>query len=654
MSGPSCHQDAPDAVLPVLNSQRRVALVGSPNSGKTTVFNALTGLRSKVANYAGVTVELAVGTLRGVDGTQVEIIDLPGTYSLDPHSPEERLTLNFLRGRLASEPQPDAVLFVADSTSLSRSLPLLGAVMELGLPVVLVLTMIDEIESRRGRVDPHKLERLLGIPVEPVVANRGRGIESLKQRLLSPRALYPPMPESPVPDDPAQRFAWGDEILRQAYRSPVAGTPFTDTLDRWMLHPVTGVITFLAVMLFFFQSIFSWAQPMMDGLDSAVGMLGGYLTTLLPAGMLRDILVDGVLTGVGSVIVFVPQIALLFLLLTFFEQVGYMSRAVFLVDRLMSWAGLDGRSFVSLLSGYACAIPGIMATRSIPDRRQRMATILVTPFMTCSARLPVYAVLIAAFVPSQTVAGFLNLQGLVMMGLYLAGALAALLAATWLRRGPLKGQSMPFFVELPPYRRPTARVLWRGVWMPVSSFLRRAGTIILAASILLWAMLTFPRVEVPAHVEAQGRQAYQAYQLEHSLAASTGKLLEPVFEPIGFDWRISVGIVASLAAREVIIATLAQIYSVEEEDETALVSTLRSRLAPPSVPPDQATGAQRLAVALSLLAFFIFALQCVSTLAVMRRETGNWRLPALAFGGMFVIAYCASWITYHATLWLAA
>ncbi|HSR54299.1 MAG TPA: ferrous iron transporter B, partial [Acidobacteriota bacterium] len=546
MSRLASPQAGDEAVLPVLNTQRRIALVGSPNSGKTTVFNALTGLRSKVANYAGVTVDLSFGILRGPDGSQIELIDLPGTYSLDPHSPEERLTLDFLRGELGEEEQPDAVLFIADSTSLSRSMPLLGAVMELGLPVVLVLTMVDEIESRRGRVDSHKLERLLGVPVQPVVANRGRGIDHLKERLLSPRTYYPPLPQQPVPEDPAERFGWGDEILRQAYRSPASGTPFTDTLDRWMLHPVSGVLTFLLVMLFFFQAIFSWAQPMMDGLDSAVGLLGGYLETLLPAGLLREILVDGILTGVGSVIVFVPQIALLFLLLTFFEQVGYMSRAVFVIDRLMSWAGLDGRSFVSLLSGYACAIPGIMATRSIPDRRQRLATILVTPFMTCSARLPVYAVLIAAFVPAQTVAGFLNLQGLVMMGLYLIGAASALLAATWLRRGPLKGQSMPFFVELPPYRRPTAKVLWRGVWMPVSSFLRRAGTVILVASIILWALLTFPQVEAPAQVEAQGPQAVQAYQLEHSLAAGLGKMLEPFFQPIGFDWRVSVGIVASL------------------------------------------------------------------------------------------------------------
>ncbi len=638
--------------LPILDQCRRYALVGSPNSGKTTVFNALTGLRSKVANYAGVTVQCSSGILNGARGRQAELIDLPGTYSLDPLSPEESLTLDFLQGKIPHEPAPDGIVFVADSTSLSRSLPLLGGVIQQGIPVVLVLTMIDEIEARRGSVDVRRLESLLGLPVIPVIGNRGVGIPELKLSLLGGRALKPPQPQVPPPQDALHRFQWADQILHKAYRSPTHETPLTDTLDRWMLHPVSGVLTFILVMVFFFQAIFTWAVPMQDGLDSAVAWMGSSLSALLPDGLVQSVIVDGILTGVGSVIVFIPQIALLFLLITLFEQIGYMSRAVFVVDRVMSWVGLDGRSFVALLSSYACAIPGIMATRSIPDFRQRLTTILVSPLMTCSARLPVYTLLIAAFVPAQTVWGFLSLQGLVMLGLYLLGSLTALIAAGLMRRGPLGGDSMPFYVELPPYRWPTLKALWRGVSSPVSRFLRRAGTVILVASMVLWALLSFPRVQVPVSVQQQGEAAAQSYQLERSLAAGIGRTLEPAFEPVGFDWRISIGLVASLAAREVIVSTLAQIYSVEAEDEDdpALRSVLQQRLAPPGTASP--TPTQRLAVALALLIFFVFALQCMSTVAVMRRETGSWKWPIAAFSGMFVLAYAASFLTYRLTLWL--
>ena len=638
--------------LAVLDQCKRYALVGSPNSGKTTVFNALTGLRSKVANYGGVTVQCSSGILNGTKGRQAELIDLPGTYSLDPLSPEESITLDFLQGKIPGEPPPDGIVFVADSTSLARSLALLGGVMQQGIPVLLVLTMIDEIEARKGSVDVRKLESLIGLPVLPVIGNRGVGIPELKLSLLNGRALKPPQPRNPVPDDTLQRFQWADQLLQRAYRSPSQGTPLTDSLDRWMLHPVAGVLTFILVMIFFFQAIFSWAVPMQDALDGAVAWMGDSLSALLPQGLIQSMVVDGILTGVGSVIVFVPQIALLFLLLTFFEQVGYMSRAVFVVDRVMSWVGLDGRSFVALLSSYACAIPGIMAARSIPDFRQRLTTILVSPLMTCSARLPVYTLLIAAFVPARTVWGFLSLQGLVMLGLYLLGSVTALIAAGLIRRGPLEGDSMPFYVELPPYRWPTLKSLWRGVWNPVSRFLRRAGTVILVASMILWALLSFPRVEVPASVQQQGEAAAHSYQLERSLAAGVGRTLEPAFAPVGFDWRITVGLVASLAAREVIVATLAQIYSVEaqDDDDSALRPVLQQRLAPPGVASP--THTQQLAVALALLIFFVFALQCMSTVAVMRRETGSWKWPILAFSGMFVLAYSASFITYRLTLWL--
>lgn len=641
-----------DHELPVLPECRRFALMGSPNSGKTTVFNALTGMRSKTANYAGVTVDCSYGFFEDEQGRQAQVIDLPGTYSLEPLSPEETLAVDFLHGRIPGQDPLYGIVFVADSTSLARSLPMLGGILELGIPTVLTLTMVDEIEARKGKVEVGELRRRLGIPVVPVIGNRGIGIEDLKRTLLDEDGPSPPLPSVPVPAEPGERFEWADRLLEETYRSPQRGTPLTDLLDRFLLHPVTGILSFAAVMVFFFQAIFSWAVPMMDALDEAAGWLGSLIEATVPPGLLQDLLADGIVAGVGSVVVFVPQIALLFLLLTFFEQAGYMSRAVFVVDRLMSWVGLDGRSFVALLSSYACAIPGIMSARAIPDPRQRLATILVAPFMTCSARLPVYTLLIAAFIPHQEVLGVFNLQGLVMLGLYLLGAITALAASALLRRGPLAGQSMPFYVELPPYRWPTAKVLLRGVWMPVSRFLRRAGTVILVASMVLWALIRFPQTEAPTDVSAQGQSAVASYQLEQSLAGRFGRLLEPVFEPLGFDWRVTVGIVSSLAAREVVVATLAQIYAVEEEDEAALRDVLKLRLAPSR--DGSRSSAGQLAVAISMLVFFVFALQCISTVAVMRRETGSWLWPLAAYGVMFALAYGASFVAYRLTLWLAS
>src|SRR5690606_19199675 len=349
-------------------------------------------------------------------------------------------------------------------------------------------------------------------------------------------------------------FAWADDILGQIYRPPRTGTPLTDRADSILLHPVLGVIVFALVMTFFFQAIFAWAAPLQDFMEGLVGSIGQGISALVPDGLLQSILVDGIVAGVGSVVVFIPQIALLFILLTLMEQIGYMSRAVFLIDRMMGWIGLDGRSFVAWLSSYACAIPGIMAARSIPDPRNRLTTILVSPFMTCSARIPVYTLLIAAFIPAKTIFGVLNLQGLVMMGLYLLGAVTALVVATVLRKGLLRGRTIPFYVELPPYRIPTGRALLRGVWTPVYRFIRRAGTVILLASLLLWVTLTFPRMDIPSAIAAQGEEAVASYQLQNSAAGRFGRLIEPFFEPLGFDWKITVGLVASLAAREVIVA----------------------------------------------------------------------------------------------------
>lgn len=645
-------QKSTEIFLPVLPKTPRFALVGSPNSGKSTLFNCLTGLRAKVANYPGVTVERDEGELFLPDGSLIEIVDLPGIYSTEALSVEETVTVRVLKGEMAGSLPLDGICFVADSTTLARTLPLVGEFLRMQIPMVLVLTMVDEIKAQGGAVKPRELEKLLGIPVIGIVGNRGIGVDDLKSLLADPEKIGLPKPLLPVPEDSTARFHWADQVLSQGYEAPRSGTPVTDRIDSILLHPVLGVVIFALVMLFFFQAIFSWAIPLQDLVQWAVDSVGSGVGWVLPEGLLRNVLVDGVIAGVGSVVVFVPQIAMLFVLLTLMEQIGYMSRAVFLIDRMMGWIGLDGRSFVAFLSSYACAIPGIMASRNIPDPRSRLATILVSPFMTCSARIPVYTVIIAAFIPVQQVFGFLNLQGLVMMGLYLLGAGTALVTATVLRKGLIRGQTVPFFVELPPYRIPTLKVLVRGVWTPVYRFLRRAGTVILWASLLLWVLLHFPAVEAPRAVVEQGETAVESYQLRHSAAGWIGHTLEPVFEPIGFDWRIAIGLVASLAAREVIVATLGQIYAVEADADNlaTLTEVLPSQLRPPGA--EAAHPGAGLAVALSLLVFFVFALQCISTMAVMRRETGSWKWPAMAFAGMFLFAYAASWITFHSTLWL--
>lgn len=641
-------EQASDTRLPL----QRLALVGSPNSGKSTLFNALTGLRTKVANYPGVTVEHLEGELKLDTGQSYTLMDLPGTYSLEALSPEEQVAIDILQGEYSDKQRPDGILFVADTTTLPRTLPLLGSLMtQTTQPIILVLTMLDEIKARGGMVRPTELQQALGIPVRGIVGNKGIGLEDLKSLLSTPKKWERKPPKEIPPTETQERFEWADRILEKAFKAPEQGTLVTDKLDRVLLHPVGGLLVFAAVMLFFFQAIFSWAGPLQDLMTGGVEAVGKWLL-VLPPGWLRSLMIDGVVAGVGSVVVFVPQIALLFLLISFLEQIGYMSRAVFLIDRLMGWVGLDGRSFVSMLSSHACAIPGIMAARSIPDPRNRLVTILVAPFMTCSARLPVYALLIAAFIPKHTIGGFLNLQGLVLFGLYLLGTLGALVSAFVLRRGPMRGATLPFYIELPPYRLPTFKVMFSTVANPVSSFVKRAGTLIFAASIILWVLLNFPKVQAPTHVVKQGPEAVASYKIERSMAAHVGKTIEPVIAPLGFDWKIGVGLVASLAAREVIVATMAQTYAVkvDEENTKALRTTLQTQLKPPHV--KKPTPQMSLAVALSLLMFFVFALQCFSTLAVMHRETGTWRWPVLAFVSMSALAYIASFVTYRLVLWL--
>jgi len=538
----------------------RIGLVGSPNAGKTTLFNALTGMRARVGNYPGVTVERREADIE-IAGRPITVIDLPGSYSLDPISPDEAIVTRVLEGRIESVPPPDALVIVADACSLERSMLLVGDVLRRGLPCCLVVTMIDELVARGGELDLRRLEQALGIPVVGVIGHRGIGLGRLRELLAHPEQWS--RPPLPPPADRIERAAWATSVLESALRRRAGSHRRTEAIDRVLLHPVAGMLLFIAVMTTFFQLIFAWATPAMDAIDAGVGGLAAAVHEALGFGLLGNFLADGVIAGVGAVIIFVPQILLLFALLYLLEDVGYMARAAFVIDRLMGRIGLEGRSFVALLSSYACAVPGIMATRTIPSPRDRLVTVLVAPLMTCSARLPVYALLIGAFVPAHTVWGPLGLQGLTLLGLYLLGATSAFAVAAILKRTLLRGEGLPFAMELPSYRVPTLRLWGMQVWGSVSAFLRRAGTIILLASMVLWVLLSFPRSEPPAGLT---REAQAGYALEHSFAGRLGHAIEPVIAPLGFDWKIGVGLVASMAAREVIVSTLAQVYAVKDQD----------------------------------------------------------------------------------------
>ena len=613
----------------------RFGLLGSPNSGKTTLFNALTGLHARVGNYPGVTVERREGRAE-IDGRQVVMIDLPGTYSLAAISPDEAIVSRVLAGEVAQVPAPDALIVTMDACSLERSLLLLAQALRQRKPTCLVLTMVDEFRARGGKINLPRLSNALGIPVVGVVGHRGLGVDKLR-RLLG-RSEDWIRPHMLPPEGAEDRAAWLDSILSNVVSTRPGRNRVSDAVDRVVLHPLAGSLLFAGVMVLFFQLIFSWATPAMDAIDVAVGWMAQSVRIALPAGLLADFLADGIIAGVGSVIIFLPQIVLLFTVLYFLEGIGYMARAAFVIDRVMGWVGLEGRAFVSLLSSYACAVPGIMATRTIPSPRSRLITILVAPLMTCSARLPVYALLIAAFVPATTVWGFLGLQGLALLGLYLLGALSALCVAALLSRTLARGEHLPFYLELPPYRMPSAKLLLTQVWGSASAFVKRAGTIILVASIALWFLLSFPRTEAPTGTDAS---ASARYALEHSIAGRIGHGIEPAIAPLGFDWKIGVGLVASLAAREVIVATLAQIYATEDEGLSLREAVRKDR--------DPRTGKLVFSAATvaSLLVFFVFALQCTSTLAIMRRDTNSWRWPIFAFGYLLALAYAASFLTYR-------
>lgn len=617
-----------------------VALVGAPNTGKTTLFNALTGSRAKVGNYPGVTVERREGKIRGI-ANAVQLIDLPGAYSLNPETLDERVVEDMLSGKIPGERKPDAILVVADATTLERGLALVLQVLSAhpDSPVAVAITMIDELRARGGRVNFDLLARRLGISVFPIVGNRGVGMDVLLRALTESSRWSRGGVIQPA-ESVEERFAQVDALWAQIQQHPLRRDERTDRIDRVLLHPVWGGLIFVSVMIFVFQSIFTWAVPAMDGIDGLFAALGRLSRSVMPDSLLTDLWTDGILAGVGSVMIFLPQIIILFTLIHFLEDIGYMARAAFVVDRVMGWFGLQGRSFIVLLSCYACAVPGIMAARSIPNPRDRLATILVAPFMTCSARLPVYTLLIAAFIPAVSVGLGIGLQGLVMLALYLLGAVTAVVSAALLKATIIRGHVSTFYMELPPYRFPSVRLLTSQVWRSAKAFLKRAGTIVFTATVIVWALLNFPRAEV----DPEATPAVQAQMnLEASFGAQIGRAIEPVIAPLGYDWKIGAGLIASFAAREIIIATLAQIYAVgDANDFEGLRGALKA-----DVDPRTGEPVFTLPVTLSLLVFFVFALQCTSTIAVMARETGGWRWPLFALSYMMALAWSGAFVTYR-------
>ncbi len=751
----------PDKSRTVPTQPTYVVLTGNPNCGKTTVFNALTGLRAKVGNYAGVTVERKEGRLLDAPAqTDIRILDLPGTYSLSPQSLDEQVSRDVLLNCLPELPEPEAIVVVVDASNLQRNLYYATQVIELGHPTIIALNMIDVAESNGHSINAELLSDALGTPVIPVVASSGRGIPELKKAILSTLATGAARKDSPAsdvrfcelpkpfadevaelskllastfkerraqanaeallilsnekalasslkhyPDSIQQaveaarkrleaanvdwrgaaiegRYASVSEI-QQAVTTELAppGETFSDKLDRILTHKVWGTVVFVAIMALMFQSIFSFAEYPMDKMQSVVDWLGAQVGGMIPEGDLNSLLVDGVIAGVGAVVVFLPQILLLFLFIGFLEDTGYMARAAFLMDRLMSKVGLHGKSFIPMLSSFACAIPGIMATRTIESPKDRLVTILVAPLMSCSARLPVYTLLIGACVPDRVVAnlrydvnlgfikfnlfGFLGLQGLTMLAMYLLGIVVALLMAWLFKKTLLKGETPMLIMELPPYKRPLVRVVSRHMWDRAKIFLQRAGTVILGINIILWFLATYPKSgEIPEQYAAKIAEVENSSatdedkaaaidhlekeeagaKLRNSFAGRMGRAIEPLIAPLGFDWKIGIGIVSSFAAREVFVSTMSTVYNVGSDDDgggTQLVETLREQKRPDGTP------VYTTLTAVTLMVFYVFALQCVSTVAVVRRETNSWKWPLFQWVYMGLLAWGFAFATWH-------
>ncbi|GIX06714.1 MAG: ferrous iron transport protein B [Candidatus Poribacteria bacterium] len=722
-------------------SKRLVALAGNPNSGKTTVFNALTGLRQKVGNYAGVTVEKKLGLLTLPDGTTIEILDLPGAYSLTARSPEEQIARNVLLGEVPDTPRPDLVVLVVDGSNLERNLYLATQVLDMGLPAIIALNMMDVAQGRGLQVDAAQLERWLGVPVVPLIASKGVGIDRLKELIARSELPRPParrwkaapeveeaiqtvaqalrrtgtVPEeaveaeairliglegtpsllqerggpelvqavrqarerlqaaghSPATFEAEARYEWIRSLTREVVRR--SGPPpvtLSDRVDQVLTHRVFGPIAFIALMALVFQTVFTWATIPADWIDAAMVALGDWIRNLMPPGAFRSLLADGVIGGVGSVLVFLPQILALFFFISLMEDTGYMARVAFMMDRIMRRVGLHGKAFVPLLSSFACAVPGIMATRTIENPRDRLVTIMAAPLITCSARLPIYTLLIAAFIP-----GGATVKALTMLSLYLMGIVGSITVAFVLKKTLLKGETPPLVLELPAYKWPSWKAVLLTMWDRSRHFLRRAGTIILGVAILLWFLTSYPsppesvlapiearRAELlrqnpsdPAVAQALAELDNQeaSLNIQYSFAGYFGRAIEPALRPLGFDWRIGIGIFSSFAAREVFVSTMGTIYSVGAVDEetTPLIERLQS--ATWQSGPLQGQPIFTLPTAVALLVFYVFALQCMSTVVTMARETGSWKWPAFAWTYMAAMAYVGAFLARHLVLWLA-
>ncbi|KAA0072807.1 ferrous iron transporter B [Tardiphaga sp. P9-11] len=615
----------------VTTERFHLALVGAPNSGKTSLFNALTGSRQKVANYAGVTVERKAGAFVTPAGRQVTLLDLPGTYSLRGRSPDEEITRDVVLGKRPGEAAPDLVLCIADATNLRLTLRLILELKRTGRPLLVVLNMFDIAQRRGVSIDVDAMSAALGVPVITSIAVKKAGVEELRHRTDEFATNMPAVtagdgwtPLGLSEMKTLQREA--DRIIRETVTMPSKPDTLTTRVDAVVLHPVAGLVILALILFVMFQAVFSWAQPLMELLSDSFGALGTLVAQVLPEGIIQSFLQNGLIAGVGSVLVFLPQIIIIFLFILLLEDFGYMARAAFLMDRVMGGAGLHGRAFIPLLSSFACAIPGIMATRVIDNRRDRLTTILIAPLMTCSARIPVYTLIISAFIPAETVWGWVNLQGLVMFGLYIAGIGSALAASFVIKFFMWRDyQPAPFMLELPDYKLPRLKSIAIGVYTRAKMFLQRAGTTILSMMILIWFLASFP--QAPAGAEGPA--------INYSLAAIIGHALEPFFAPLGFNWQITVALIPGMAAREVAVGALGTVYAIEggKEAADAIGQALASKWS--------------LATALSFLAWFIFAPQCASTLAVIRRETGSTKWMVVTFLYMFALAYVASLITYN-------
>ncbi len=601
---------------------KNIALVGNPNCGKTSLFNTLTGTRQKVANYAGVTVERKEGSFKLPSGDAVRVLDLPGTYSLKPSSLDEEVTRAVCLGELKGEILPDIFICVVDATNLSLHLSLVLEVRALNRPMILVLNMMDEVKKRGISINKDKLSQLLGIPVVEAVAVKTKGIQDLINQLDQKNLFITPYHSE------LSHFEQVKQITKQVILNNDSGDKRTAFLDKIFLHPVLGLVILTLTMFVMFQAVFIWATPFIEFIENFVAWLSDFIGPLIQHPLLKSLVVDGVIAGAGSVLAYMPQILILFFFILMLEESGYLPRAAFLLDKLMSKAGLSGRSFIPLLSSFACAIPGIMATRSISSERDRLATIMIAPLMTCSARLPVYALLIAAFIPNQLIYGWLSLQGLVLFGLYMSGIVSALLVSVFLKLVRKDKTESIFIFELPTYRIPDIRNIALGLYDRATIFLKRVGGIIVALSILLWVLVTFPQPPDNASMPA----------INYSLAGQLGHLIHPIFAPIGFTWEICIALIPAMAAREVVIAALGVIYAMSGDEDTVTQSLL-SQISGPD--------GWGLATGLSLLVWFIFAPHCLATLATIRRETGSWKQPIIMATYLFALAYIFSFITYQ-------